>query len=33
VWAPELDFDQSTVGIATQKAVRQAVASLVKRMD
>jgi curli biogenesis system outer membrane secretion channel CsgG len=33
VWAPELSFDQSTVGIATQKAVRQAVASLLKRME
>jgi hypothetical protein len=33
VWAPGLDFDQSTVGIATERAVHQAVASLLKRMD
>jgi len=32
VWAPGLEFDQSTVGIATGKAVRQAIASLLKRM-
>jgi hypothetical protein len=32
LWAPSLAFDQSTVGIATRKALRSAVASLVKRM-
>ena len=32
VWAPELDFDQSTVGIATQRAVNAALQSAIGRL-
>lgn len=33
VWAPELDFNQSTVGLATKRAIRIAVSNLLQRMD
>lgn len=33
VWAPELEFDQSTVGLATQRAVVAALQSALRRLE